>query len=86
MRQAVFEAVFEKLRPTEHPLPTTVAASVNNVGVPVNGQSEAASTSSDPRQFLLRVMNDGTVALALRVEAAKALLQHSSDPRPQRSD
>ena len=86
MRQAVFEAVFEKLRPTEHPLPATVAASVNNVGVPVNGQPEAESTSSDPRKFLLRVMNDNTVALALRVEAAKALLQHSSDPRPPRSD
>ena len=28
----------------------------------------------DPRHFLLDVMNDGTVALALRIEAAKALL------------
>lgn len=31
-------------------------------------------TGSDPRRFLLAVMNDETVALALRIEAAKALL------------
>jgi hypothetical protein len=30
--------------------------------------------SLDPRVFLLRVMNDETVAMALRIEAAKALL------------
>jgi hypothetical protein len=31
-------------------------------------------TGDDPRQFLLHVMKDPTVALALRIEAAKALL------------
>ena len=31
-------------------------------------------TCVDPRQFLLEVMNNGNVALALRIEAAKALL------------
>lgn len=47
-------------------------------------QSTASSACSatrppcqDPRQFLLDVMNDNTVALALRIEAAKALLPHS---------
>lgn len=30
----------------------------------------------NPRQFLLQVMNDGSVALALRIEAAKALLPY----------
>ena len=33
--------------------------------------------TDDPRRFLLRVMNDETVALALRIEAAKALLPHA---------
>ncbi|MFZ5526620.1 MAG: hypothetical protein ACOZE7_08195 [Pseudomonadota bacterium] len=33
---------------------------------------------NDPRQFLLRVMNDAQIDLALRIEAAKALLPHSS--------
>ncbi|CAN5136548.1 hypothetical protein BH11PSE9_BH11PSE9_02690 [soil metagenome] len=32
--------------------------------------------SDDPRRFLLQVMNDEAVALALRIEAAKALLLH----------
>ena len=34
----------------------------------------APEGSDDPRGFLLRVMNDETVPLALRIEAAKALL------------
>jgi len=33
-----------------------------------------AGASSDPRQFLLRVMNDESQDMALRIEAAKALL------------
>lgn len=33
-----------------------------------------SGSGSDPRRFLLAVMNDETVALALRIEAAKALL------------
>lgn len=39
--------------------------------------SPAAET--DPRRFLLQVMNDSSVALALRIEAAKALLQHRAE-------
>jgi len=31
-------------------------------------------TGSDPRRFLLSVMNDSTAELQLRIEAAKALL------------
>jgi hypothetical protein len=34
----------------------------------------APAPTDDPRAFLLRVMNDETVPLALRIEAAKALL------------
>ena len=36
--------------------------------------SFAPEPTEDPRRFLLRVMNDETVPLALRIEAAKALL------------
>jgi hypothetical protein len=39
-------------------------------------QPVTAVSDEDPKRFLLRVMNDETVALALRIEAAKALLQH----------
>ena len=39
--------------------------------------SSASTPTDDPRHFLLRVMNDETVTLALRIEAAKALLPHA---------
>jgi len=38
------------------------------------GAAPAVSAESEPRSFLLRVMNDETAPLALRIEAAKALL------------
>jgi hypothetical protein len=41
-----------------------------------SGGPSAALAQQDPRRFLLAVMNDETVALALRIEAAKALLGH----------
>ena len=39
----------------------------------------ASASALEPREFLLRVMRDETVALALRIEAAKALLRHRDD-------
>lgn len=44
---------------------------------PKNTNADATSACQDARQFLLTVMNDETVALALRIESAKALLRHS---------
>lgn len=38
------------------------------------GARSAATATSDPKQFLVSVMNDATAPLALRIEAAKALL------------
>lgn len=43
---------------------------------PVVPASAAPGDGSDPRRFLLEVMNDRTVDLHLRIEAAKALLPH----------
>ncbi len=37
-----------------------------------------AGAEADPKRFLLHVMNDATVALVLRIDAAKALLQHAT--------
>ena len=59
--------------------------SPDRVAAPLPVQAEApvhapAVAGSDPRQFLLAVMNDADAPLALRVEAAKALLAHP--PRP----
>ncbi|MDT4852740.1 hypothetical protein FQZ97_869820 [compost metagenome] len=41
-----------------------------------------AGPYQDPQRFLLDVMNDPTVALALRIEAAKALLPHGAPGAP----
>jgi len=40
------------------------------------------AVGTDARRFLLSVMNDHSVALALRIEAAKALLPCACGPRP----
>jgi hypothetical protein len=42
----------------------------------------AAGEGADPRRFLLGVMNDASVALSLRIEAAKALLPFSEGRGP----
>ncbi|MBA2961130.1 MULTISPECIES: hypothetical protein [Ramlibacter] len=44
------------------------------------GAGGATITETDPRRFLLAVMNDGTLDLRLRIEAAKALLAAPSGP------
>jgi hypothetical protein len=52
-------------------------------GGPGSGEQGAAPLTGrwqDPGDFLLAVMNDGTVALALRIEAAKALLPYRGGP------
>ena len=42
---------------------------------PVSAEVKAeAEVDADPRRFLLRVMNDESVPMALRIEAAKALM------------
>ena len=56
---------------------TTVAPGLDSTPLSLPGVA-AAAAETDPRRFLLQVMNDSTVALALRVEAAKALLQHAA--------
>jgi hypothetical protein len=65
MTQRVFEAAQEKLGPGPHQSHSTAALATD------------VNELRDPKRFLLQIMNDDTVALALRIEAAKALLQHS---------
>jgi hypothetical protein len=48
-------------------------ASADPAARPVSQPTPTAQ--DDPRRFLLSVMNDATVDMALRVEAAKALLK-----------
>jgi hypothetical protein len=60
----------------EGPVPAALASALD---VSAPAQPQALDAGGDPARFLRRVMDDDTVALALRIEAAKALLQHSSD-------
>ncbi len=75
MKPDVFDAALKRLGP-----------STSSFDAPVTHPQPAASNADeDPKRFLLRVMNDDSVALALRIEAAKALLQHSNEQRPQQA-
>ena len=76
IKPAVFEEALKRLAPI-----------ASNVVVPVAYlRPLKPAADDDPKRFLLQVMNDETVALALRIEAAKALLQHSNEHRPQQVD
>jgi hypothetical protein len=71
MKQPAFEAASKRLTTGMRPQsPETTGA-----------HPAPATAHDDPKRFLLRVMNDDTIALALRIEAAKALLPYSSDHR-----
>lgn len=61
-------------QPSEGPAPSAAGSS---------SSSPAANKSTqDPRDFLLQVMNDPSVDLALRIDAAKALLPHGGSTPP----
>ena len=76
IKPAVFDEALKRL-----------VAITTNIAVPLaHSRPVTTAANEDPKRFLLRVMNDDTVALALRIEAAKALLQHSNEHRPQQVD
>lgn len=78
MAMPAFAAACAKLWPTTDPR-VSACEPANNIGVSIaDERQKSASAGTDPAQFLLQVMNDDTVALALRIEAAKALLEHAS--------
>jgi len=68
--QSIKPAAFEALLARQDP---TVDAPASEAPASVHASEDG--TDSDPRAFLLRVMNDERVEMALRIEAAKALLQ-----------
>ena len=73
-----FEAALERLTPattTQPGAPVPEAPSAD--AGPMHTRPLASAGSLDAKRFLLRVMNDDTVALALRIEAAKALLPYA---------
>lgn len=69
IQPAAFEQALTLLRPVVVPVaPSPIASPTVIAGVAADGDA------LDPRRFLLRVMNDATVDLHLRIDAAKALL------------
>lgn len=77
IKPALFQAALEQLSPTVRAktAPLTAVAS-EQAGRPASPQAPAPGNSPDPKGFLLGVMNDQTVELPLRIEAAKALLPY----------
>ncbi|HEY1398928.1 MAG TPA: hypothetical protein VF536_22605 [Roseateles sp.] len=71
--QAWQTAMEQLAPPAVQDLAPTPAPSSSDVAPAVATYSPATGFS-DPRAFLLQVMNDATVPMALRIEAAKALL------------
>ncbi|MFG6485680.1 hypothetical protein ACG04R_03290 [Roseateles sp. BYS78W] len=68
IRPAAFDAAMQGLQPGD-----AAAAMPPATLAPASGDTPDV----DPRRFLQRVLNDETVTLALRIEAAKALLARS---------
>lgn len=79
IKRPEFDAALEKLGLSTDSSNPTVAAATHAIEPLMQAPPAPADPSESPKRFLLRVMNDDTVALALRIEAAKALLQHSND-------
>lgn len=78
MKPAAFADALKRLQPG--------TADVSVEAPRTQAQAVAAAADEDPESFLRRVMNDDSVALALRIEAARALLQHAVDARRQPGD
>ena len=66
IKPAALEAAMQGLQPLAPP--SRAAAAIRGPAL------EGGAAVVDPRRFLQQVLNDETMALALRIEAAKALL------------
>ncbi|MDP4301096.1 hypothetical protein [Leptothrix discophora] len=71
IQPAALASATAQLKQASHQMTPPAPASVDAPTAPI---LMAASTHTEPRAFLLAVMNDAAVPLALRIEAAKALL------------
>ena len=81
--RADFELALQRLNPAQASAPDTPAPAVPDAVVSPMGQRKAAAGPwLDPKSFLLEVMNNDTVELRLRIEAAKALLPHVDTTGP----
>jgi hypothetical protein len=83
IQRADFERALERLaRPARVESSSASSAAGGGATSPVATALTPPVAGSDPRRFLLDVMNDVSVDLALRIEAAKALLPYTDACRP----
>ena len=71
---ADFQHALDQLRPA------TAAIAVQPAAAPTTDHPEPAVAERNPKRFLLDVMNDSSVPLSLRIDAAKALLPYVAEP------
>jgi hypothetical protein len=80
IQPAVFQAILESMRSSgrmeKSPMPSTTFERDDNLVKAAIKLSAPQTTGLDPKRFLQDVMNDTTVELGLRIEAAKALLPY----------
>ncbi len=76
-KPAAFEAALRALGPAEEGLARAAAEAVATPEL--RAHPVPAPADADPRRFLQQVMQDERAPLALRVEAARVLLQHAGD-------
>lgn len=72
--RAEFQIALARLTPEPSPFLPAVQPPVPAVVTPAAAPASTIRRHDDPRQFLLDVMNDPSVAMELRIKAAKALL------------
>jgi hypothetical protein len=76
IKPAAFAAALARLQPAEMPVPPTPLSNTLQTYSPAYSP-HAKGEAQAPKAFLLAVMHDPAVALALRIEAAKALLPYA---------
>lgn len=85
---AAFDLAWQRLLPAEVPAAATAAvpAAVPAASGPAAQATAPSGGGLDPRRFLLDVMNNDRLDMALRIEAAKALLPGFDAARGPQSD
>lgn len=80
IKPAVFQAILERLSPVVKPATSPMTAVAGETdGCPASPTVKTSAFQGnrpDPKGFLLGVMNDKTIELHLRIEAAKVLLPY----------
>jgi hypothetical protein len=79
-----WKRALERLRPVDTPGSAQTAPALVGASGPEASQIHTlpAAAANSPRRFLLEIMNDRTIELHLRLEAAKALLPYFEGQHP----